>query len=112
MKNLNYEYTKINLLYEVNNEMTHNYYYIYYGKIYNQDYTRYRKFKYIYWFDIFDVQEYFEKDYITKDDVREYALNLENGYLLNIKDYNDKEGLKEFYQNCRDTIKYYNGIEG
>lgn len=105
-----YEYTKISKIYEVNNDMCHNYYYIYYGRIYNEEHTRYRKFKYIEWFDIFDVQEFFEKDYITKDDIREYALNIENSYLYSIKDYNDKNGLKDFYNYCNETIKNYNKI--
>ena len=104
------EYTKINKLYEVNNDMCHNYYYIYYGRIYNKEHTRYRKFKYIEWFDIFDLQEYYDKDYITKEDIRNYALTLENGYLLSIKDYNDKESLKEFYNYCNESIENYNKI--
>ena len=107
---VNVEYTKIQKINEVNNDMVHNYYYIYYGRIYNQEHTRYRKFKYIQWFDIFDVQEFFEKDVITKQDIREYALNIENNYLYNIKDYNDKESLKEFYENCNETIREYNKI--
>lgn len=107
---VNVEYTKIQKINEVNNDMVHNYYYIYYGRIYNQEHTRYRKFKYIYWFDIFDVQEFFEKDVITKQDVREYALNIENNYLYNIKNYNDKENLKKFYENCNETIREYNKI--
>lgn len=106
------EYTKINLLWEHNCDMAHNYYYIYYGKIYNEDKTRYRKFKYVDWFDIFDLQEYYEKDYITKEDIRNYALTLENGYLLSIKDYNDTKGLKEFYNYCRESIENYNRIIG
>lgn len=109
---VNIEYTKIQKINEVNNDMVHNYYYIYYGRIYNQEHTKYRKFKYIYWFDIFDVQEFFEKDVITKQDVREYALNIENNYLYNIKDYEDKESLKKFYENCNETIREYNKILG
>ena len=104
------KYTKTNLLYEQNNDMCHNFYYIYYGKIYNEDHTRYRKFKYVEWFDIFDVQEFFEKDYITKEDIKEYARNIENSYLLAIKDYNDTKGLKDFYNYCRETIDNYNRI--
>ena len=104
------EYTKINKILEVNNDMVHNYYYIYYGRIYNENKTRYRKFKYVEWFDIFDIQEYYEKDYITKEDIRNYAETIENSYLLNVKDYNDKEHLKEFYNYCNDTIKNYNKI--
>jgi hypothetical protein len=107
---MNIEYTKINKILEVNNDMVHNYYYIYYGRIYNENKTRYRKFKYIEWFDIFDIQEYFEKEWVTKEDIKEYASNIENSYLLTIKDYNDTKGLKEFYNFCRESIENYNKI--
>ena len=109
---MNIKYTKINKLYEQNNDMCHNFYYIYYGRIYNEDNTRYRKFKYIEWFDIFDIQEYYEKTYITNEEIRNYALNMENGYLLGIKDFNDIENLKELYKYCNETIRNYNEIVG
>ena len=107
---VDYEYTKINKIYEVNNDMCHNYYYIFYGRIYNKEHTRYRKFKYVEWFDIFDLQEYYEKDFITKEEIRNYAITLENSYLLAIRDYNDTKHLKEFYQFCRGSIENYNKI--
>ena len=107
---VDFKYTKINLLHEVNNCMCHNYYYIYYGKIYNKEHTRYRPFKYVEWFDIFDLQEYYEKETITKKDIRDYALTFSNSYLLSIKDYEDKEHLKEFYKYCNETIQNYNNI--
>lgn len=110
MNNLEIEYTKINLLWEHNCDKAHNFYYIYYGKIFNKEHTRYRKFKYIEMFDIFDLQEYYQKDNFTKEDIRNYALTTENSYLLAIKDYNDTKGLKEFYSYCNDTIKKYNEI--
>lgn len=109
---MNIEYTKINKLYEQNNDMCHNFYYIYYGRIYNEDHSKYRKFKYIEWFDIFDVQEHYEKLYITNEDIRNYALCLENCYLLGIKDFNDTENLEEFYKFCNDSIRNYNKIVG
>ena len=107
---MNIEYTKINKILEVNNDMAHNYYYVYYGRIYNENKTRYRKFKYVEWFDIFDLQEYYEKDIINKEDIRNYAETLENSYLLSIKDYDDTKHLKEFYNYCSETIKNYNRI--
>jgi hypothetical protein len=111
IKMVNYEYTKINKIHEVNNDKVHNFYYIYYGKIYNEDKTRYRKFRYVEWFDIFDVQEFYDKDYITKEEIREYAYNLaDHYYLTSINDYNDKKHLKEFYEYCNDTIRNYNSI--
>ena len=104
------KYTKINLLYEQNNDMCHNFYFIYYGKIINDEHTRCRKFKYVEWFDIFDVQDFFEKDWVTKEDIREYALNIENSYLLAIKNYDDTKHIKEFYDFCRESIENYNKV--
>ena len=99
------------MILEINNDMCHNYYFLVYGRIYNEGKTRMRKFKYVQWFDIFDVQDFFEdKEWITQEDVREYLNNLEVPYLYNIKDYNDEKGLKEFYEYCNKTIEDYNRI--
>lgn len=84
---VDFEITKTKKLLEINNEMAHNYYYIIYGRIYNEERTRIRKFKYVLWFDIFDLQEYFEKDIITKEDIKNYINDLEIGYLTNLKRY-------------------------
>lgn len=108
---VDFEITKKQKLLEINNDMCHNYYYLIYGRIYNENKTRYKKFKYVEWFDIFDVQEFFEdKEYITKKDVEEYRDNIEIPYLYNIKNYNDEKGLKEFYNYCNETIEDYNKI--
>lgn len=106
---VDFEITKRQKIREVNNSMCHNYYFLVYGRIYNEGRTRMRKFKYVEWFDIFDVQEFFEdKEWITQEGVREYLNNLEVPYLYNIKDYNDEKGLKEFYNYCNETINEYN----
>lgn len=108
---VDFEITKKKKILEIKNDMCHNYYYLIYGRIYNEKKTKYKKFKYIEYFDIFDVQEFFDdKEYITKEDIKDYLNNLENSYLLNIKDYNDIKNLKEFYNYCNDTIKKYNDI--
>ena len=108
---VNFEITKKQKILEINNDMCHNYYFLIYGRIYNESKTKYKKFKYVEWFDIFDVQEFFDdKEYITKNDIIDYLNNLENSYLLNIKNYNDIENLKEFYNYCNETIKKYNDI--
>lgn len=111
-RELDYEITKLMKIYEVNNDMVHNYYYVAYGRIRNKEHTRFRKFKFVVWFDIFDVMEYFEKDIVSKEDIRDYASELacNNTYLLNINDYDDKKHLKEFYEYCRETIDDYNRI--
>ena len=111
---VNFEITKKQKLLEVNNDMCHNYYYLIYGRIYNENKTRYRKFKFVVWFDIFDVQEYFEKDIIYKEDIKNYVDDLIFGascaYRDNIKSFDDEKGLKEFYNYCNETIKNYNNI--
>lgn len=105
---VNFEITKIQKIQEVNNSMCHNFYYLYYGRIYNEKHTKYKKFKYVLWFDVFDVMEYFEKDTFSDKDVKTYASELENNYIYNIKNYEDTEGLKEFYNYCNKTIQDYN----
>ena len=108
---VDFEITKQQKIKEVNCDMCHNYYFLIHGRIYNEGRTRMRKFKYVLWFDIFDVQEFFEdKEYITYDDVLEYRNNLEVPYLYSIKDYNDEKGLKNFYEYCNETIKNYNEV--
>lgn len=112
------EFTKIKLLYEEKNDMTHNFYYMKYGRIYNETHTKYRKFKYVECFNIFDVQEYYEdcnykKDYqITKKDIKNYAIALDTSLLYSIQDFNDTKGLQDFYTYCCKTIQYYNRIIG
>lgn len=111
---VNFEITKKQKIKEVSNDMCHNYYYLIYGRIYNDDKTKYRKFKFVEWFDIFDLQEYYEKDFITDTEIKTYIDNLTDNmgcsYLSDIKNYNDEKGLKEFYNYCNETIENYNRI--
>lgn len=107
---VNFKITKKQKLLEINNDKVHNFYYLIYGKIYNEKETKYRKFKFITLFDVFDLQEFFEKDYITKNDIKEYLENIEIVELLNIKNFNDEKTLKEFYNFCNQTINDYNKI--
>ena len=51
--------TKRTKLLEINNDMCHNYYYLINGRINNADRSAYRKFKFVIWFDIFDVDDLF-----------------------------------------------------
>ena len=108
---VNFKITKKQKILEVNNDKAHNFYFLIYGHIYNEDKTRYRKFKFVEWFDIFDLQEYFEKDIITDDDIKQYVNELvDTTNINNIKDYYDTESLKNFYDYCRETIENYNRI--
>ena len=53
----NVEITKKELLMEQNNDMAHNFYYKINGKIYNKEKTKYKKFKFVLSYDIFDLQD-------------------------------------------------------
>lgn len=109
---MDYTISKMIKLKDVDNDMVHNFYYLNYCRLYNDDRNKYRKFKFITFFDIFDVQNYYDKEIVTKDDIKEYARDL--AFTLNINNYitnyNDIDGLKKLYQYCNDTIKEYNRI--
>lgn len=109
MKDFKVKLTTHRKILEVNNDKCHNFYYVQYGRIYNSDKTRYRKFKFVLWFDIFDVVEYFDKDIVSKKEITEFAnelaWNICETYKGNIKSYND---CKAFYDWCNETIDDYN----
>lgn len=111
MKDFAVELTKRNKLLEVNNSMCHNFYYLQYGRIYNADHTRFRRFKYVFWFDIFDVMEYFEKDSVSKKEIAEFsneiAWSTNEMLTSSIKSYDE---CKAFYKLCNKTINDYNGV--
>ena len=113
--------TKRTKLLEINNDMCHNYYYLIHGKFYNDDHTAYRKFKFVLWFDIFDVDEYFNciddddgckyiDRPITKNMIREYLDEIMWSTVSMISDYNNENQLKDFYNWCNDSIIRYNEI--
>ena len=111
MKDFTVELTTHKKLLEVNNSMCHNFYYLQHGRIYNADHTRFRKFKFVEWFDIFDVMEYFEKDVVSKQEIAEFANEIawstSETFKNGIKSYDD---CKEFYELCNKTINDYNGV--
>lgn len=99
--------TKTILLNEVRNDKCHNWYYGFYGRIYNDNETRYKKCSFVLMVDSEDILEYYDgKENITQQDIRDYVkfLALENLY-SDTKDYNN---LKGFYAWCNDTIDRYN----
>lgn len=111
--------TKRTKVLEINNDMCHNYYYLVNGRIYNDDKTAYRKFKFISWFDIFDVDEYFNyddendtwnKNLVTQEMIKEYLEECIWAYVSMVTDYNNENQLKHFYQMCNDSIFNYNNI--
>lgn len=113
---MSYDYdvkiTKTSKLLEVNNDMVHNFYYLVHGRIINENRTKYKKFRFVLFYDVFDLQEYFETDdnenvKITKDMEKEYRDVLIFNMVSTIKSYDDT---KDFYELCNDTIKDYNRI--
>lgn len=96
--------TKTSKLLEVNNDMVHNFYYLVHGRINNKNRTKYKKFRFVLFYDIFELQEYFETDVITKDMEKEYRNYLIFNMVDTINSYDDT---KYFYELCNDTIKNY-----
>ena len=109
---VDYKITKRTKLLEVNNDMAHNYYYLVQGKIYNENKTRFRRFKLVVFFVVFDLMEWHDKDNISKNEILEYINELVDNDVMIIRDYNDIEGLKRFYDLCNNTIKNYNNFNG
>ena len=104
--------TKTSKLLEVNNDMVHNFYYLVYGRIINESKTKYKKFKFVLFYDVFDLQDYWQDDdnenvVITKDMEKQYRDDLIFSMVDTIKSYNDT---KDFYELCNDTIENYNKI--
>lgn len=99
------EITKRVLLKEVDNEMCHNWYWLVCGRIINDEGTCYRKFKFVEWFDVFDVQEYSEDGTHSKKNVREYLDTCIDARLGYIVDYNH---CNVFYSMCNETIENWN----
>ena len=103
----NLKITKRVKLLEVNNDMVHNYYYLIYGKSYNKDRTKYKAFRFIILFDVFDLQEYYEKDLISKKDIDNYIT--EYAYCFIDNNYIDYDRHSEFIKKCNETIKRFRG---
>lgn len=110
MKDFTVELTKREKLLEVNNDMCHNFYYLQYGRIYNANKTSFKRFKFVEWFDIFDVMEYFDKESVTQKEINEYIniITWDTVYTFRdlIKSFDD---CSQFYDMCIETIKEYNG---
>lgn len=111
--------TKRTKLLEINNDMCHNFYYLINGRFYNENKTAYRRFKFVVWFDIFDVDEFFNYDDendtwneepITDDMIMEYLNELIWSTVSMVSDYNNEKQLQYFYERCNDSIINYNQI--
>lgn len=110
MRDFTIELTTHKKIHEVNNDMCHNYYYVQHGRIYNADRTCFRRFRFILWFDINDICEYFDTDVATKQEISQYVTECGISHCDNrqhlIKSFNEYHA---FYDWCNETIKHYNG---
>lgn len=108
--NNQFEITKIEKIGETNNEMEHHYWYLVHLRIINKEHTKYKKFRFVVDFDAFDIQEYFEQDFYTKQNLNVYTNELASNVVYSyLKDdiYNNCNELIEYAQN---TINKYNSI--
>ena len=96
---------------EVNNDMCHNYYYLVYVRIYNANKTRYRKAKFVVFFDAQDVAEwanpYGDCCTYSQEDIDDLLDNEIMNTCDLIKSYDDTA---EFYNYCRQTINRFNSV--
>jgi hypothetical protein len=106
---MNVKITKRKLWHELNCDKCHNYYFAYWGRIYNDENTKYKRFSFIVFFDAFELQEYYSEreDEITNKDIQEYADVLADSFIAIIKSYDD---CKDFYDMCNCSIESYNKI--
>ena len=106
--NVEIKITKTKLVYEPNNDMVHNYYWLINFQVINPQTNTFFRMKMIEWFDIFDACEYYDKDSVTRKEIKELAIEYAfNNIDCHIKDYYKRE---ELYKFCNETIQNYNKI--
>ena len=110
MKDFTIEFTRYEKILEVNNSMCHNYYYLQYGRIYNKDRTQFRRFKFVEWSDIDSICDYYDKDFVTNQEIsrcmEEYAwATCESQAVYLIKSFDECDA---FYDWCNKTIRDFN----
>lgn len=97
--------TKRIKLCEVCNDMCHNWYYEVWVRIMNDERTRYRRFHFVVWFDIFDLQEHYDQDCISQKQIMDYVDVCAYAMTDLIKSYDD---YGYFYDICQESIERYN----
>lgn len=91
---------------EVNTLMCHNWYYLVYGRIYTEDRKQYQRFKFVVWFDVFDVCEYYDKDSASKSEIDQYARELAQSFISGRNPV--ATDCSKFIEDCNHTINQYN----
>ena len=85
--------------------MVHNFYFLIKGRMYNNSKTESKKFKFVIWFDVFELLEYFESDTYSESDIYDFLNDLTANELSLIKSYDD---CQDFYNKCHQSIDKFN----
>ena len=72
----------------------------------NDEGTRYRRFHFVVWFDIFDLQDHYDADCISQKQIMDYVTECAYAMTELIRSYDD---CGYFYEVCRESIDRYNG---
>lgn len=107
MKDFSVKITKRSLLHEMNNSMCHNFYFLVNGQIINEAAKRYRKFRFVVWFDCEEVAEFYDLDKIGKADVMEF---LDERISCNVDMIHSYDNTTDFYGYCRESIEHWNEV--
>ena len=116
--------TRREKLYEQNNDMVHNWYFLIKGRIINDECTKMKKFRFVVWFDVWDLLEWLGNDSYaeqhdnkalewmdftyTQEDIRNYLDELIFCcFTDSVKSYED---CAEFYELCNTSIERYNSV--
>ena len=94
--------TKRQNIFEQHNDKVSNYCYLVYGKIINDEKTKYKKFRFVVHFDGYDL---YEEGCKTKADTMNYLDMLIDGFISSIVSY---DNCKAFYEACNESIRSYN----
>lgn len=107
MRDFSVKITKRTLLHEMNNSMCHNFYFLVNGHIRNSDDTRYRKFRFVVWFELDDVAEFYDLYKVGKADVMNY---LDECISCNVDTISSYDNVSCFYDFCRESIEHWNEL--
>lgn len=112
LENLNkqFEITKITKLLETNNDMEHHFYYLVYLKLINKEQTRCRRLKFVIDFDAFDLQDYFEQDYYTSENIKTYKNEIASNMVYTYLQDDIFNKYQDILDYANETIKNYNKI--
>lgn len=97
---------------EVNNDMTHNFYFLVKVRVWTGRGTFFRR-RFVVWFDTGDLGEYYsDKDTFSKKDIQNYARDIAWSFIegLPVSKECNMESIADFTERCKETIYNYNAI--